>query len=208
MLIHVLNEIKRKKIILASNSPRRKEILGKILNFEIYPVQYDESFLLLCDPDDYVKQLSLNKAETAKNNIPNKYFDLLISADTVVSLEKEIIGKPKNNQDAINILNKLNNKEHAVYTGVTMIYKLQNGMYDTKTFSAMTKVKMANLNQELIRAYVKSGEPMDKAGAYGIQGLGCLLIEGIQGDFYNVMGFPLQMFSKELYCLYEKYWKS
>ncbi|CAK9295892.1 unnamed protein product [Gordionus sp. m RMFG-2023] len=146
MLIHVLNEIKRKKIILASNSPRRKEILGKILNFEIYPVQYDESFLLLCDPDDYVKQLSLNKAETAKNNIPNKYFDLLISADTVVSLEKEIIGKPKNNQDAINILNK-----------ACCIYW---GMYDTKTFSAMTKVKMANLNQELIRAYVKSGEPM------------------------------------------------
>lgn len=175
-----------KKIILASTSPRRKEILEILgIPFEVMASSYDEDMTLKLEPAELVKHLSEGKAKdvAAKHNE-----GIIIGADTVVVFKGEIIGKPKDVEDARRMLETFNGKELAVITGFTVI-----DVEKRKTLSRAveTKVFFRKLLNEDIEGYLVSGEAMDKAGAFGIQGLGTLLIEKIEGDYYDVVGLPL-----------------
>ena len=173
-------------IILASQSPRRRELLEQIglTDFVVRPAQGKEQADPAMPPDRLVEQLSLQKArEVAACTGPD---DLIIAADTVVAIDGQVLGKPQDPDDARRMLSLLSGRTHTVYTGVTVS---RSGRFLTE--HEATQVRFRGLSPKEISAYVASGEPMDKAGAYGIQGLGALLVEGIQGDYCNVVGLPL-----------------
>jgi len=168
-------------IILASASPRRRELLGQICDFEVRATDCDES-CALTSPEELVCELSKRKAQACRAGTE----DTVIGADTVVALDGEILGKPKDAEDAKNMLRKLSGRTHSVFTGVTV---LKNG--GAHTFCERTDVTFYELSEELIDRYVDTKEPYDKAGAYGIQGKGCVLVKGICGDYFNVVGLPM-----------------
>lgn len=179
-------------IILASQSPRRQELLKLITNdFEIKVSNVDETLPSGISPKDAVLYLSKIKAEPFKNDR-----DIIIGADTVVALDGKILGKPKNDENAREMLKFLSGKAHSVFTGVTLI----KGDI-TRSFSVETKVKFFDLTDEEIDEYIKTGEPADKAGAYGIQGYGSLLVEKIDGDYFNVVGLPVSKLARELLAI-------
>jgi septum formation protein len=175
-----------KRIILASSSPRRKALLEKAgLKFEVEPADYFENLNSGLEPNEMVKKLSLEKARNVANNNPGA---IVIAADTIGVLGDEIIGKPRDEDDARKMLSKLSGKSHLVITGFTII----NGATGKSiTRSIETKVYFRSLTNREIENYVKTGEPLDKAGAYGIQGLGAALVDHIDGDYDNVVGLPL-----------------
>ncbi len=176
-------------IILASKSPRRKELLSLITeNFIIKSAEVDESLPKGIQPDKAVEYLSKIKAEPFRNDE-----DIIIGADTVVSIDGVILGKPKDRSDAFKMLKMLSGKYHSVFTGVTIIKP-----DSTKTFSVETRVKFFDLTDREINDYLDTGEPFDKAGAYGIQGKGSLLVEKIDGDYFNVVGLPVSTLNKYL----------
>ncbi|MEN3037563.1 MAG: nucleoside triphosphate pyrophosphatase [Candidatus Kryptonium sp.] len=179
-----------KLVVLASASPRRQILLKQIgLNFIVHPSGVDENSIHSLPPETYVLTLSRKKAiEVAKN-----YSDaLIISADTIVVLEGEIINKPKDSEDAKNMLRKLSGKTHKVYTGFTILDTKTNKIYSD---FEVTDVKFREIEEEEIEEYVATGSPLDKAGAYGIQDdYGAVFVEKINGCFYNVVGFPLTKF--------------
>ena len=173
-------------IILASASPRRRELLERIgiTRFTVAAPNVDESVEPGLSPADIVETLSLRKARAAAENFgPN---DLIIAADTVVALDGAVLGKPRDEDDAFAMLSALSGRENRVYTGVTVI---QGGKAVTQ--HEATAVTFRALAPDEIRGYIATGEPMDKAGAYGIQGVGALLVSGIRGDYSNVMGLPV-----------------
>lgn len=183
------------KVILASKSPRRVEILEKIVKeFEVVQSNFDENTIdFKGDIEKYVKDLSRNKAiEVSKRlNEPS----IVIAADTVVFQSGKVLEKPKNEEDAFSMLSSLSGNTHKVYSGICLI----NTYNDTVvTDCDCTEVRFSELNPRQIRNYINSGEPMDKAGAYGIQGLGGAFVEGINGCYYNVMGLPLNKLYKAL----------
>ncbi|EOU1488302.1 Maf-like protein [Clostridium perfringens] len=183
------------KVILASKSPRRVEILEKIVKeFEVVQSNFDENTIdFKGDIEKYVKDLSRNKAiEVSKRlNEPS----IVIAADTVVFQNGKVLEKPKNEEDAFSMLSSLSGNTHKVYSGICLI----NTYDDTVvTDCDCTEVKFSELNPRQIRNYINSGEPMDKAGAYGIQGLGGAFVERIEGCYYNVMGLPLNKLYKAL----------
>lgn len=183
------------KVILASKSPRRVEILEKIVKeFEVVQSNFDENTIdFKGDIEKYVKDLSRNKAmEVSKRlNEPS----IVIAADTVVFQNGKVLEKPKNEEDAFSMLSSLSGNTHKVYSGICLI----NTYDDTVvTDCDCTEVRFSELNPRQIRNYINSGEPMDKAGAYGIQGLGGAFVEGIKGCYYNVMGLPLNKLYKAL----------
>ncbi len=174
------------KIILASNSPRRKELLERIgiTGFKVSAPNVDESVEDGLSSAEIVEQLSLRKARAAaKKAGPN---DLIIAADTVVAMDGAVLGKPHDKDDAFSMLSALSGREHCVYTGVTVIRGDK-----TVTQHEETAVTFRDLEPDEIRGYIATGEPMDKAGSYGIQGIGALLVSGIRGDYCNVMGLPV-----------------
>ncbi|CUU03580.1 septum formation protein [Candidatus Thermokryptus mobilis] len=179
-----------KPIVLASASPRRQVLLKQIgLKFTVHPSGIDEDSIQSISPADHVLNLSKKKA----TEVAKKYDDaIIISADTIVVLEGEIINKPKDPNEAKQMLRKLSGKTHQVYTGFTIL--------DTKTGRfisdfEVTDVKFRELSDEEIDEYVATGSPLDKAGAYGIQDdYGAVFVEKINGCFYNVVGFPLTKF--------------
>ena len=174
------------KIILASNSPRRKELLGKIgiEEFKIISPNVDESVEPGLSPAEIVEQLSRRKAQAAAQKAAPG--DLIIAADTVVALDGAVLGKPRGEADAFAMLSALSGREHHVYTGVTVLRG-----DEAVTEHEQTAVTFRELGPDEIRGYIATVEPMDKAGAYGIQGRGALLVSGIRGDYYNVMGLPV-----------------
>jgi len=177
-----------KKIVLASASPRRREKLENIgLSFDIAICDADENIVDKSIPVNlYVQEVALLKAsEAAKLDVGDC---LIISADTVVYCDGEILGKPKNDEDAVRMLKMLSGKSHSVFTGICVTRK--RDMFSVCA-SVETEVVFKELSDEIITAYVKSGEPKDKAGAYGIQGKGSILVEKIIGDYYNVVGLPV-----------------
>ena len=183
------------KVILASKSPRRVEILEKIVKeFEVVQSNFDENTIdFKGDIEKYVKDLSRNKAiEVSKRlNEPS----IVIAADTVVFQDGKVLEKPNNEEDAFSMLSSLSGNTHKVYSGICLI----NTYDDTVvTDCDCTEVRFSELNPRQIRNYINSGEPMDKAGAYGIQGLGGAFVEGIKGCYYNVMGLPLNKLYKAL----------
>ena len=179
--------------ILASGSPRRKELLELIgLEFKVIVSQADEDSVSKdLKPELYVQELALLKASaTAKEVLRNKNA-VIISADTIVTLDGQILGKPKDEDDAFNMLSKLSGREHEVYTGYCVM-RISNGK--AVCGKVRTKVKFKDLSDDKIRGYINS----DKAGAYGIQGLGSLLIEKIDGDYFNVVGLPISALADTL----------
>lgn len=181
------------RIILASKSPRRKEILQNLgIEFEIITAETDESSDIN-DPCLLVSELSKRKGKAVLDLLDSKEDTLIISADTVVTLDNIIFGKPKSKQDAKDMLKKLSARSHKVVSGVTLIYNNQ-----TLTDYEVTEVKFAELNDEVITKYVETNEPMDKAGSYAVQGLASLMIEGINGCYFNVVGFPVHKFANML----------
>lgn len=175
-------------MILASQSPRRRELLALITpEFEVIPAQGEEILPDGITPCDAVKLLSKQKAEEiAERKFPDRNIaDTIIAADTVVAIDGEILGKPHSAQHASEMLHKLSGREHSVFTGVTIISGTQRC-----TFAEETTVDFFPLTEQEIADYIATGDPMDKAGAYGIQGRGALLVRHINGDYYNVMGLP------------------
>ena len=169
-------------IILASQSPRRRELLKRIgiENFKVIPAQGEELATRTLTPDQLVEELSQRKCAEVAAAHPK---DLVIAADTVVSIHNRVLGKPRSEEDAARMLAALSGKLHLVYTGVTVAKEGR-----TLTQHEVTSVRFRTLTQADIIRYIATGEPMDKAGAYGIQGYGSVLVEGISGDYYNVMG--------------------
>ena len=173
------------EIVLASNSPRRKELLGQIglKDFKVSAPNVDESVEEGLSPAQIVEELSQRKARAAKRAGPR---DIIIAADTVVALDGTVLGKPRDQEDAFAMLSALSGREHHVYTGVTVLQGERS-----VTEHEETAVAFRALEPDEIRGYIATGEPMDKAGAYGIQGLGALLVSGIRGDYCNVVGLPV-----------------
>lgn len=183
MLHNLLNT---ENIILASRSPRRAFLLKNVgLQFEQIPSHIEEN-LNGMQPEDFVIHYSQKKAEAIQKIHTDSF---IIGADTIVVLNNKIIGKPKNDEDAFQILKKLSGKCHEVLTGVSILF------HDSQVSDiAKTKVYFNPISDEDIREYVSTGEPMDKAGAYGIQGYGSQFIDKIKGCYFNVMGFPIPLF--------------
>lgn len=180
-----------RKIILASGSPRRRELLrGLGLEFEIYKPEVDESRLDNERPEDLCRRLSRIKAMAGSQ----KFHDsIIIAADTIVVIDGLILGKPSDREDAFNMLRTLQGREHEVLTGLTVCS-------DTKIISHVehTRVKFRQLGDSQIKNYIASGECDDKAGAYAVQGKGALLVEGLSGDYFNVVGLPVCALGKIL----------
>ena len=173
-------------IILASQSPRRRELLERmgITQFQVIPAQGEERAGPGLSPARLVEELSRQKAAEVAARAGAE--DLVIAADTVVAVDGQVLGKPRSPQHAREMLALLSGREHHVYTGFTVRRGEQ-----TVTGHEDTAVRFRPLTAGDISAYVDTGEPMDKAGAYGIQGRGCVLVEGIRGDYYNVVGLPV-----------------
>ncbi|TSB46234.1 Maf family protein [Alkalicoccobacillus porphyridii] len=173
-----------KPLILASSSPRRKELLQQLrYQFTIRTSEADERLEPDWRPEDAVLHLSRKKAEAVFAMHPEA---VVIGADTIVVVDDVIVGKPSNRQAAVTMLKHLSGRRHQVLTGVTIISARK-----TTSFYNQTDVQMYDLSDKEIDQYVESGEPFDKAGSYGIQGLGAMLVKQIHGDYYSVMGLPL-----------------
>lgn len=206
------------RLILASGSPRRKELLEQIgAEFEILPAKGEE-VITSTIPEQVVMELSAQKAEEvagryeAELNLPKNMTDdrynakdqgtavereaerpaVILGADTVVAYKNQILGKPQDKEDAVRMLQMLSGDTHSVFTGVTLLI-CKKGKKKKQSFFAETKVTMYPMTEEEIRAYAATGEPMDKAGAYGIQGKCAIYVEKITGDYNNVVGLPVAL---------------
>lgn len=183
------------EVILASASPRRRELLGQIgINFRIQVSEVEEQIGAV-GPDEAVRELSAQKAEAVMAQLVQKERSLVIGADTVVSCDGVILGKPVDAEDAKRMLRLLSGRSHEVYTGVTLLHGKNRERY---TFAERTVVHFAPMTEREIADYVATGDPMDKAGAYGIQGICACYITGIEGDYNNVVGLPVGRLYQEL----------
>lgn len=190
----MLDNLKKYRIILGSNSPRRKTLLaGLDIDFEVKTIPgIDESYPSTLPFEEVPLYISGKKAEAFQKEMTDD--ELLITADTVVVTDKEILGKPKDKADAVRILNLLSGREHRVITGVHIITKEKS-----TEFSVVSTVSFAQLKPEEISYYLEKYSPYDKAGSYGIQEwIGYIGVESINGSFYNVMGLPVQRLYREL----------
>ena len=184
-------------VVLASASPRRKELLSLIFNeYDIRPADCDEALPEGIKAQEAVEYLSLIKNK-ATVKICNEN-SLVISADTVVAVDGEILGKPQDKEDARRMISLLSGREHQVFTGVTLSL---NGEF--KTFSEKTDVVFYTLTDKEIEDYISTDEPYDKAGAYGIQGKAGLLVKAVNGDYYNVVGLPVARLKREIISFIE-----
>lgn len=179
-------------MILASKSPRRKQLLGLITrDFRVVPASGDEIIPTGTLPGDAVEILAKQKAEEL---FSTEKGEIIIAADTVVSVDNVILGKPWDMAQAAEMLRTLSGRTHSVFTGVCVIFP-EGG---EEIFREETKVEFYPLSEEDISDYISTGEPMDKAGAYGIQDRGALFVKGIEGDYYNVMGLPVARLNRLL----------
>lgn len=175
------------KLILASASPRRRELLSLTgIPFTVMPGNGEE-VIHTKDPGKAVEALSKEKALAVFERAQDG--DIIIGADTVVALDSEILGKPADEKEAFDMLRRLQGRDHAVYTGVTLLHK--GCPEETVTFSEKTAVHVLPMTEREISDYIRTGEPMDKAGAYGIQGRFAVYVKGIEGDYQNVVGLPV-----------------
>lgn len=208
-----------KKMILASGSPRRRELLSQIgLTYKVIVSDAEEN-IDVTEPKDAVCRLSEIKALTVWNHLSEeeRQCSVVIGADTVVSDGTSILGKPKDEEEAFSMIKRLQGKKHSVFTGVTLIAAPQLGAEnfdetgcfnkmgtfnkaekDILSFYEETKVSVYPMSDEEIRRYIATGEPMDKAGAYGIQGAFAAYVKGIEGDYNNVVGLPVARVYQEL----------
>ncbi|XP_063491216.1 probable bifunctional dTTP/UTP pyrophosphatase/methyltransferase protein isoform X2 [Symphalangus syndactylus] len=211
VLCPVIGKLLHKRVVLASASPRRQEILSNAgLRFEVFPSKFKEKLdkASFATPYGYAMETAKQKALEVANRMHQKDLrtpDVVIGADTIVTVGGLILEKPVDKQDAHRMLSLLSGREHSVFTGVAIVQcSSKDHQLDTRVseFYEETKVKFSELSEELLWEYIHSGEPMDKAGGYGIQALGGMLVESVHGDFLNVVGFPLNHFCKQLVELY------
>jgi septum formation protein len=187
--------LKLPKLILASGSPRRAEILNAVgWEFEKHTADVDETEFVGENPEDYVQRLAQNKAVTIAEKYPGA---IVLGADTIVVADNKIIGKPKNLAEAEEMLRTLSGKWHEVLTGVALV-KVLDGKQKIKVKRQTTRVKFAEINNAEIKFLVEKGEPLDKAGAYAVQAQAALFIEEIEGDYWNVVGLPVNLVYKML----------
>ncbi|HHV78347.1 MAG TPA: septum formation inhibitor Maf [Firmicutes bacterium] len=180
-----MGENSQKRIVLASSSPRRRQLLSQLgIKFEVLP-SYAEESCVSADPPAMVRELALRKASEVATRVKDA---LVIGADTIVVLGRKVLGKPTSPEEAVKMLLELQGKWHTVFTGVAVIDTCSGR---TVVDCEATQVLMRPLNEKAVRAYVETGEPMDKAGSYAVQGLGAALVERIEGCFYNVVGLPI-----------------
>ncbi|MDQ3309098.1 MAG: Maf family protein [Gemmatimonadota bacterium] len=171
-------------LILASQSPRRAELLSRLgLEFRTIPADIDESYRDGESPDQHAERLAREKAEHVARSHPGA---LVIGSDTIVVLGSDVLGKPRDHQHAVEMLERLAGREHEVHTGIAVAQgeRVESGM-------ERVRVRFRSLDRSACEAYAATGEPLDKAGAYGIQGFGSGIVEGITGDFFAVMGLPI-----------------
>lgn len=181
-------------LILASSSPRRRELLSLLdIPFTVQSSEADETLPENSSPEQAVLLLAKRKAKAVQEAGGNVRPIIIVSADTVVSLQGAIFGKPQNREEAFSMLSALSGQTHRVYTGVCILSPM-----DTSLFSVCTEVTFYPLSEKEIWDYIATGEPMDKAGAYGIQGRGALFVQEIKGDYYNVVGLPIARVSRAL----------
>lgn len=193
----MLDNLKKYNIILASNSPRRRELLGGLgINYEVKLIKgIDESYPDSLRGEEIPVFISKTKADAYINVMGEK--DLVITADTIVYVDDEVLGKPKDKDDAIMMLRKLSGRSHQVITGVTITTKSFQ-----KSFACTTNVTFDTLSDEEIEFYIDQFKPFDKAGSYGIQEwIGYIGVNGLEGSYFNVMGLPVQRLYKELKCI-------
>ncbi|XP_068574296.1 probable bifunctional dTTP/UTP pyrophosphatase/methyltransferase protein isoform X2 [Cebidichthys violaceus] len=210
----VISKLAGKLVVLASASPRRLEILSNAgLRFEVVPSWFKETLDkgLFKAPHEYAVETAKQKALEVARRMTFKHLktpDIVIGADTIVSVDGMILEKPADKDDAYGMLSSLSGKEHSVFTGVAIVlcHEKENEEVDYQLieFYEETKVKFADLSDDMLWDYINSGEPMDKAGGYGIQALGGMLVEYVYGDFLNVVGFPLNHFCKQLDRIYNQ----
>ena len=182
-------ELLMKKLILASSSPRREKILNMVkLNFDVIPSNIDETYEQNLSPQQIVENLSKKKATTVSKKFPKSY---VIGADTVVSIENQILNKPQNQEEAYKMLRILSNKKHMVITGVCLITEKNNILFN---FVEKSDVYFYKLDEKSILDYIKSNSPYDKSGAYGIQDFSACFVKKIYGCYYNIVGFPISKF--------------
>lgn len=194
-------------MILASQSPRRYELLSDAgFSLEVVPADIDETRLPGEKPVDLVLRLASEKAEAVRSQLSRRPDDgLLVAADTIVWMGGEALGKPRDAEDARRMLEELSGRTHSVSTGVCAMALASDGSCATQArFVETTEVTFWDLSKAEIDAYVATGEPLDKAGAYGIQGAGRLLVRGISGDYSNVVGLPIARLVRELASLAPK----
>ncbi|TDX41836.1 septum formation protein [Halanaerobium congolense] len=181
------------KLVLASASPRREEILKKLnLKFTIVPSKIDEENFTSDDPIELVKTLALEKAKSVSNLVEDA---IVIAADTIVVYDQKILGKPEDEAAAKKMLQTLSGSDHQVITGVAV---LNSQNKESHVDYNLTDVTMTKMSQKEINSYVETGEPMDKAGSYAIQGFGGLFVEEIKGSYHSVMGLPIHQLARLL----------
>ena len=210
----------KKRIILGSASPRRRELLEQIgISFEVRDSDKEEVYHSLI-PEEIVKELALSKAENVADDLREKQeqvkqisFDkknnvlldtIVIGADTIVVSDGSILGKPKDEADAVRMIRSLQGRSHKVYTGVAILDYDDEGKRKSVVHAVETEVVVNPMSDEEIREYAATGEPLDKAGAYGIQGRFAAYIERIDGDYYNVVGLPVSYVYRQLKEIAEK----
>ena len=180
-----------RRIVLASASPRRRELLEQIgLEFEVIPAQGEE-IVAYTRPEEVVCELSRQKAYEVSRRLEADQEAVIIGADTVVCLDEQIMGKPKDREDAIRMIGQLQGRKHSVFTGVAILLTVPGQEAVCHNFAYKTNVEVYPMTREEMEDYVDTGEPMDKAGAYGIQGQFAAWVRGIEGDYNNVVGLPV-----------------
>ncbi|XP_045760712.1 dTTP/UTP pyrophosphatase [Maniola jurtina] len=203
MLQPIKHVLKRKKIILASGSPRRRELVENIgLTVELCPSLFEEDL----DPKTFssfsafVEETALQKVLEVETRLKSQAMapDVLIGADTMVTLDGEMFGKPTSEKEAFDMLKSLSGRSHTVYTGVVV-----KTLDKVVKFTEKTNVVFGKLDDEQIKGYIATGEPMDKAGGYGIQGVGGTFVERVEGDYFTVVGLPLYRLCSVLYELFK-----
>jgi septum formation protein len=181
-----------RRLILASASPRRQELLREAgIRFEVHPAHIDESRVAGEPPLQYACRVAQEKAQAVARDFPNRY---ILGADTIVTVDNQVLGKPRDAEDARRMLQLLSNREHEVTTAVSLV--LPSASVDTRYLT--TRVRFREIAEEEIHAYVAGGEPMDKAGAYAIQGGAQRWTLGIEGEYSNVVGLPLSVVTEIL----------
>lgn len=190
-----------KRVILGSASPRRRELLEQIgINFDVL-VSGGEERYTSTEPEEIVKELALAKAENVSAVLEEKESCLVIGADTIVVLDGEILGKPKDEEDAFRMLKSLQGRAHQVYTGTALLDYDTEGTKNVIRHAERTEVFVHAMTDTEIRQYISTGESMDKAGGYGIQGRFAAYIDRIEGDYYNVVGLPVAYLYQQLKIL-------
>ncbi|XP_073942315.1 dTTP/UTP pyrophosphatase [Choristoneura fumiferana] len=204
MLQPVMHVLKRKNIILASGSPRRKELIENIgLKVGLCPSLFEEDL----DPKSFnsfaafVEETALQKVLEVESRLikQGQAPDIVIGADTMVTLDGELFGKPTSEADAFQMLSRLSGQSHTVYTGVVV-----KALDKVVKFTEHTNVIFGKMNEEQIKGYIATGEPMDKAGGYGIQGCGGTFVERVEGDYFTVVGLPLYRLCAVLYDMHRE----